>query len=124
MTEKEIIDALYDYLDTLDKSNDEDEDLFQEENKMKTVYYSEDGKKFENKKDCLEYEEKQAAKEADRIKKEQERDARQKEVEEAYKVYKNLLEKFLDDYGYYTKKYTDASSDYPFLSSLFKAFDL
>ena len=91
---------------------------------MKTVYYSEDGKKFENKKDCLEYEDNQAAKEADRIKKEQERDARQKEVEEAYKVYKNLLEKFLDDYGTYTKKYINSASDYPFLSSLFRAFDL
>lgn len=91
---------------------------------MKIIYYSEDGKSFESKKDCLEYEEKQAAKEADRIKKEQERDARQKEVEDAYKNYKDLMNKFLDDYGTYTKKYVDSAADYPFLSSLFRAFDL
>lgn len=91
---------------------------------MKIMYYSEDGKSFESKKDCLDYEEKQAAKEAERIKKEQEREARQKEVEDAYKNYKDLMNKFLDDYGTYTKKYVDSASDYPFLSSLFRAFDL
>ena len=40
---------------------------------MKTVYYSEDGKKFENKKDCIEYEEQLAVKEAEKLKKEQEK---------------------------------------------------
>ena len=34
---------------------------------MKIMYYSEDGKAFENKKECLDYEEKQAAKETERI---------------------------------------------------------
>ena len=91
---------------------------------MKIMYYSEDGKQFETKKECLDYEEKQAAAEAEKLKKEQERDARQKEVEDAYRNYKDLMEKFLDDYGTYTKKYTDSVSDYPFLNSLFKAFDL
>ena len=91
---------------------------------MKIMYYSEDGKAFENKKECLDYEEKQAAKETERIKKEQEREVRQQEVEDAYKTYKDLMNKFLDDYGTYTKKYVDSASDYPFLSSLFRAFDL
>ena len=91
---------------------------------MKTVYYSEDGKKFENKKDCIEYEEQLAVKEAEKLKKEQEKEARQKEVEDAYKNYKDLMNKFLDDYGTYTKKYVDSAADYPVLTSLFRAFDL
>lgn len=90
---------------------------------MKTMYLSEDGKQFSDKKECLAYEEKKAAEEADKLKKEQEREARQKEVEDAYKNYKDLLNKYLDNYGTYTKKFTD-SIDYPFLNSLFKAFDL
>lgn len=91
---------------------------------MKTVYYSEDGKKFNDKKSCIEYEEQLADKEAERLKKEQEREARQQEVEDAYKTYKDLMNKFLDDYGTYTKRYVDSPADYPFLSSLFRAFDL
>ena len=91
---------------------------------MKTVYYSEDGKKFNDKKSCIEYEEQLAVKEAEKLKKEQEKEARQKEVEDAYKNYKDLMNKFLDDYGTFTQKYLDSASDYPLLSSLFRAFDL
>lgn len=91
---------------------------------MRTMYFAEDGKQFEDKKACIAYEEQKAAAEAEKMKKEQERETRQKEVEDAYKNYKDLMNKFLDDYGTYTKKYVDSVSDYPFLTSLFKAFDL
>jgi len=91
---------------------------------MKTMYLAEDGKQFETEKECKAYEEKKLAEASEKLKKEKEREARQQEVEDAYKNYKDLMEKFLDDYGTYTKKYTDSVSDYPFLHSLFKAFDL
>lgn len=90
---------------------------------MRTMYFAEDGKQFEDKKDCLVYEEQKAAAEAEKMKKEQEREVRQKEVEDAYKNYKDLLNKYLDDYGTYTKKIVD-SVDYPFMNYLFKAFNL
>lgn len=91
---------------------------------MKTVYYSEDGKKFNDKKSCIEYEEQLTAKEAEKLKKEQEKEARQKEVEDAYKNYKDLLNKFLNDYDSYSKAYINSDIDYPFLSYLAKVFDL
>jgi len=87
---------------------------------MKTLYVSEDGKQFSDKKDCIAYEEKRAEEEANKLKKEQEREARRKEVEDARKNYKDLLNKFVDDYGSYSE--TTSEADYPFITSLFKDF--
>ncbi len=90
---------------------------------MRTMYFAEDGKQFEDKKACIAYEEQKAAAEAEKMKKEQEREARQKEVEDAFNNYKDLLNKYLEDYGAYTHKSTDLS-DYPLMNYLFKAFNL
>jgi hypothetical protein len=90
---------------------------------MRTMYFAEDGKQFEDKKACIAYEEQKAAAEAEKMKKEQEREARQKEVEDAFKNYKDLLNKYLEDYETYTHKSTDLT-DYPFMDYLFRAFNL
>ena len=92
---------------------------------MKTIYYAEDGKKFEDRKECLAYEEKiaeekkaaeeaRAKTEATRKKKLEEKDACKKEVEEAYRAYKDLLNKYLDDYGIYSNKISNDSLDYDY----------
>lgn len=92
---------------------------------MKVRFYSEDGKVFDSKKECLEYEEQLIAKKEAEKKKAEEQEARRKEVEDAYCKYTELLNKYLEDYGKYTKRFLDNErDDYPVLGALLKAFDL
>lgn len=85
---------------------------------MKTVFYSEDGKAFDNKKECLEYEEKLIAKKEAEKKKAEEQESRKKEVKDAYDYYEKKLNEYLNDYGVYS------SDDNPIINAFLKAFDL
>lgn len=92
---------------------------------MKVKFYSEDGKVFDSKKECLEYEEKLIAKKEAEKKKAEEQETRRKEVEDAYNYYAKKLNEYLNDYGNYTKRFLDnEGDDYPVISALLKAFDL
>ena len=88
---------------------------------MKTMYLAEDGKQFETEKECKAYEEKKLAEASEKLKKEKEREARLQEVEEAYKKYRTLQEKYLGDYESYSTKLVDLE-DYPYVASLLSIF--
>lgn len=85
---------------------------------MKTVFYSEDGKAFDSKKECLEHEEKLIAKKEAEKKKAEEQESRKKEVKDAYDYYEKKLNEYLKDYGVYS------SDDNPIINAFLKAFDL
>lgn len=84
---------------------------------MKTVFYSEDGKAFDSKKECLEYEEELIAKKEAEKKMAEEQESRKKEVKDAYDYYEKKLNEYLKDYGVYS------SDDNTFINAFLKAFD-
>lgn len=89
---------------------------------MKIKFYAEDGKMFDTKKECLDYEESVRREEEKKIELEKKQQDRYREVKEAYKHYKTLLDAYLDDYEEYS--YSECDDEYPFLNALFRAFNL
>lgn len=65
---------------------------------MVTKYYSNDGKCFTNKQDCLNYENELNIKLKEETKKKEERDTRWKEVQDAYKKFDELSKKYYEDF--------------------------
>lgn len=65
---------------------------------MVTKYYSNDGKCFTNKQDCLNYENELKIKEEKKLNEKKEQDARYKEVIDAFEKYDKLAKKYYEDY--------------------------
>lgn len=88
---------------------------------MKEVYYSETLKKyFEDKAECEKAEEEYNRKHAEELKAKEERKARAKEVDEAYKNYINLRNDFIKKYGSYHTTYTSEDTKDANLVDLFE----
>lgn len=90
------------------------------------IYSEKTNQFYEDVDSCIkaerEHEEKLAELKKEKELKAQNRSTRAKEVEEAYKTYLDLLNKFIEDYGSFHMTYSNSNSNLDLLNKLFKFF--